>query len=338
MNSFADQHFSVIGADRVQPILDRLGPDLIDLVEQAYRSYGNGDAVNPDSYFLRFPSDPLSRIIALPAALFGNESAVSGIKWISSFPLNHSRGLPRASAVLILNDAITGFPFALLESACISAYRTAASAVLGARVIREKTRTSPKTISVVGAGYIAETILKMFRLDGWNFDRVDVHDLNEPAARKMRDQIACGDQKAEIVDLGAALDGDIVLFTTTSSSPYVPADAHFRTDQIILNISLRDLPADVILQSNNIFDDVDHCLKSNTSPHLAEQASGNRDFVTGTVIQLMDNACMLDPQKATVYSPFGMGILDLSLGLKIYREASRNGLLTLIPSFFGSVA
>ena len=88
------------------PILNGLRQDAIELVAQTYLTHERGETVNPDSYFLRFPEQPANRIIALPAAIVDSEGdqSVSGIKWIASYPDNIKSGIPRASAVLILND------------------------------------------------------------------------------------------------------------------------------------------------------------------------------------------------------------------------------------------
>ena len=123
--------FSVISGAQVQKALRGQEKQITELVEATYRWHGAGDSVNPPSYFLRFPDRPSSRIIALPASI-GGQVRVDGLKWISSFPENVAAGIPRASAVLILNDHDTGYPFACLESSIISATRTAASAALAA--------------------------------------------------------------------------------------------------------------------------------------------------------------------------------------------------------------
>ena len=123
--------FAVIGGAQVQQVLHGREHQIAELIEAAYRLHSAGDSVNPPSYFLRFPDRPSSRIIALPA-LIGGQYRVDGRKWISSFPGNVAAGIPRASAVLILNDHDTGYPFACLEGSIISATRTAALAASAA--------------------------------------------------------------------------------------------------------------------------------------------------------------------------------------------------------------
>ncbi|MDT7606549.1 MAG: hypothetical protein QOG96_1052, partial [Pseudonocardiales bacterium] len=148
--------FAVISGAQVQRALAGNEKQIVELVEQTYRVHGDGDSVNPPSYFLRFPDRPSSRIIALPASL-GGPFRVDGLKWISSFPGNVAGGLPRASAVLILNDHDTGYPFACLESSIISATRTAASAALAADRLSVG-RPRPTRVGFVGTGLIARYI------------------------------------------------------------------------------------------------------------------------------------------------------------------------------------
>src|ERR1700729_4041332 len=123
--------FAVISGGQVQAALQGRERQITELVEATYRLHSAGDSVNPPSYFLQFPDRPASRIIALPASI-GGQVRVDGIKWISSFPDNVAAGIPRASAVLILNDHDTGYPFACIEGSIISATRTAASAAVAA--------------------------------------------------------------------------------------------------------------------------------------------------------------------------------------------------------------
>src|SRR3712207_5214719 len=95
--------FAVVPGGQVQRALQGREKQVVELVEATYRWHGAGESVNPPSYFLRFPDRPTARIIALPASL-GGDVRVDGLKWISSFPDNVAAGIPRASAVLILNE------------------------------------------------------------------------------------------------------------------------------------------------------------------------------------------------------------------------------------------
>ncbi|MDU9403343.1 2,3-diaminopropionate biosynthesis protein SbnB [Pseudomonas sp. zfem004] len=329
--------FHVIPGATVKDILAGMRQEAIEVVAQTYLTHERGETVNPDSYFLRFPEEPANRIIALPAAIVDKqgEQSVSGIKWIASYPDNIHAGIPRASAVLILNDPQTGYPYALLEGALISAVRTAASAVLGAWLLNDKQKRAG-SLSIIGGGVIARNILDTFIGDDWSFGQVGVHDLNRESAEALA---GFGEQlglpQVQLWSLEEALKADVVVFATSAGTPYVSGDDTFRPGQIVLNISLRDIDAGIVAASYNYFDDVSHCLKANTSPHLAEQRFGHRDFVTGTVAQILRGELQVKRDKPLIYSPFGMGILDLALGRRIHDVALEQGSAVAVPSFFG---
>lgn len=327
--------FNVISGGVVKDILGQIGNQAINIVSDAYQAHEAGNTVNPDSYFLKFPEQQQNRIIALPAAITSELTAVSGIKWIASYPDNIKAGLPRASAVLVLNDPETGYPFAFMESALISAVRTAASAVLGAYELSGRQR-EVKKMAIVGGGVIARNILKMFCADDWLVKELVVNDLDpDSSASLVNYALENGVLAARSTALTEALRADIVVFATNAGEPYVLEANTFKPGQIILNISLRDLGADIVNQAYNFFDDIEHCMKANTSPHLAEQKYGNRNFVTGTIAQVVRGEIPLSDDKPIIYSPFGMGILDLALGYVVHNRSVKDGKAIQIPHFFG---
>lgn len=323
--------FNLIGGKAVADILNS-PTDIISVVRQAYLDHEAGRTHNPDSYFLRFSDEPHNRIIALPATLNG-PSGVSGIKWISSFPGNVARGIQRASAVLILNDPQTGYPFAVLEASRISSTRTAASAVLGAYWLNSQSREAAR-ICFIGGGIIARAILRTFLSDGWQPNQVGIYDPDRATAKDFIElaREALGANAIE-VDLPTALEADVVVFATTAPEPHISGHA-FRPAQVILNISLRDIAPSIIATSANVLDDVEHCLKANTSPDLAVREFGHRDFINGTLAQLIVGEISLDRHKPLIFSPFGLGVLDLAVGRYVYDEACRRGTAQKVDNFF----
>ncbi|KPC59914.1 2,3-diaminopropionate biosynthesis protein SbnB [Streptomyces chattanoogensis] len=327
--------FSIIGGKTARDIIRRSRKQIVDEVRATYLAHEDGDSVNPNSYFLRFPEKPDSRIIALPAYL-GGEYNVAGIKWISSFPGNIEHKVPRASAALLLNDYATGYPFACLEASQISAARTAASAVLAAQELTGK-RTA-KRLTLVGAGIIARNILEFFKAQEWDVDDLVIHD-RIPAYGQAFAEYADADlgYPARVeADLKTAVDGaDLVVFATTAGEPHVLDPAAFAPGQIVLNISLRDIGPEIIVAAQNILDDVGHCMTAHTSPHLAEQKYGHREFIDGTLAQVIRGQVEVATDRPVIFSPFGLGVLDLAVGTHVYRTAQESGEAVEISDFFG---
>ncbi|MEV5712656.1 2,3-diaminopropionate biosynthesis protein SbnB [Amycolatopsis mediterranei] len=327
--------FAVISGAQVHEVLHGQEKIVIDLIESAYRLHGDGDTVNPPSYFLRFPDRPSSRIIALPASV-GGDIAVDGLKWISSFPENVASGLPRASAILVLNDRQTGYPLACLESSIISATRTAASAALAADWLT-RDRARPARLGIVGTGLIARYVHAYLAAAGWSFDDVGVFDLNPAHADGFSGYLRAAGQPSVTVH-GSAEDlirgSDLVVFATVAGEPHVHDPAWFGHHPLVLHVSLRDLSPEVILASTNVVDDVEHCLKANTSVHLAEQRTGGRDFLSGTLHDVMTGRASLPKDRPLVFSPFGLGVLDLAVGKHVYDQLRASGDLRTVPEFF----
>lgn len=327
--------FAVITGGQVQEALDGHEKLVVELVARTYQVHGAGDSVNPPSYFLRFPDRPTSRIIALPASI-GGDIAVDGLKWISSFPENVHAGIPRASAVLILNDRVTGYPFACLESSIISATRTAASAALAAQVLSQERGVRPRRVGFVGTGLIARYIHKYLAGTDWEFDEVGVFDLAADSAAGFDGYLGTTGSSAVIHDSAESLvkGSDLVVFATVAGEPHVHDPDWFAHNPLVLHVSLRDLSPEIILGATNIVDDVEHCLKANTSPHLAEQRTGNREFLDGTLAEVMAGTVAVPADRPVVFSPFGLGVLDLAVGKYVYDEVTAAGQLHVVDDFF----
>jgi ornithine cyclodeaminase len=328
--------FAVISGAQVQHSLEGREKQIVELVESTYRLHCAGDSVNPPSYFLRFPDRPTSRIIALPASICG-QVRVDGIKWISSFPDNVAAGIPRASAVLILNDHDTGYPFACIEASIISATRTAAMAAMAADWFTRGAQR-PRRVGFFGVGLIARYIHTFLAGTGWSFDEIGVYDLSADSTAGFRGYLEPSGAAGRVTVHESAeqliRSSDMVVFATIAGQPHVKDLSWFKHNPLVLHVSLRDLAPEIILASTNFVDDVEHCLKANTSPHLAEQLTGNRDFLQGTLGDLMAGRAPAPADRPLVFSPFGLGVLDLAVGKYVYDEVARAGDLHVIDDFF----
>ena len=327
--------FYVIPGPAIQDALLSATTEVVDAVRRAYELHAAAQTINPDSYFLQFPQKPTARIIALPAYL-GGEFDLAGLKWISSFPENRTRRLARASGVLVLNDYETGFPSACLEASAISAMRTAASAALAADALTPWAGWTATTLGVIGCGLIARTTLLMFARLGWQIESLAVFDLDAARAEQFGESVGA---KIGASAATAAMDeviqrADLLLLTTTAGSPHISEAQWFAHGPTVLHLSLRDLAVPLVLDAQNIVDDVDHCLKASTSLHLAEQQVKHRHFVDGTLAELMAGAIKPDRGRTRIFSPFGMGILDLAVGHLVLDRCRENGSAIEVDGFF----
>lgn len=104
-------------------------PTIISLLEKAFLEKSQGKVEMPPKPGIH--PLPNAFIHAMPAFIPALQSA--GIKWVSGFPENTARGLPYITGLLILNDALTGIPYAVMDCTWITANRTGAKTAIAAK-------------------------------------------------------------------------------------------------------------------------------------------------------------------------------------------------------------
>ncbi|MEY4766471.1 MAG: hypothetical protein RI907_3144 [Pseudomonadota bacterium] len=306
---------------RIDPLLSADRDQVMRLVTEAYRLFAEGQAVEEVPSYLRPPHDARARIIAKPACLYG-EHPVAGVKWVGSFPGNLALGLPRASGLLVLNDMRTGLPLGSLEVAAINAHRTSASAVMALNRLHGRPRGG-QVVSLVGTGHIGWQMACYLVHEGWLPSRWVLHDLDAERARAFGERLA-GLTPGVSVEVAASAqqatqDGEVVVFTTTASVPFIHA-LQLRPEQTLLHISLRDLGPDVLAQAHNFVDEAGLAFSQKTALQLAEEALGHRDYLSGEIDRVLAGGRPAG-DKPVIFSPFGMGILDLAVGQWLLQQA-----------------
>lgn len=325
----------ILGAGEVRAVLDGAERDVLAAVRRAYELHALGATAVPHSVFLRFPADDRNRIIALPAYL-GGAAPVSGVKWVSSFPGNVSAGLDRASAAIILNSMRTGAPEAFLEASAISARRTAASAALAAATL---SAPGPEPgVALLGCGPINFEVLTYLRVALPSVGTVTLYDLNRARAESFAARASSAWPTLRIDVARRAEEAmaahRLVCLATTAATPHLGTEC-CRPGTLVLHLSLRDLTPEAVLSSVNIVDDADHVCRAATSLHLAEQRTGHRDFIAASLGDVLSSGAryVRDGGATTVFSPFGLGCLDLAVADLVRRAASARGLGTALADF-----
>ena len=127
----------------------------------------------------------------------------------------------------------------------------------------------------------------------------------------------------------------LLAFGTTVIKPYLNDLDACPAGTTILHVSLRDLSADAILSNHNIVDDIDHVNRAATSIHLASERKGNTDFIHSSLGDLLLGRAQIPVRddRKIIFSPFGLGVLDLAVADLVLEKISSAGGGTLVESF-----
>jgi alanine dehydrogenase len=205
----------VLTAADVERALD---PDeLVESLADAFAQLSAGRASMPQRIAVEVP-ERRGAVLLMGAHLEGRSSLTT--KLVSLFPENPHGGPPTHQAAVLVFDAATGTPTALMDGTSVTALRTAAGSRLATRLLA---RPDANVLAIVGTGVQARAHARaLLRERPWAEIRVAGRNSEaaERVAAGLRDETAAPVTAAASVP--AALDGaDVVCAATAATEPVV---------------------------------------------------------------------------------------------------------------------
>ncbi len=140
-----------------------------------------------------------------------------GIKTATIFPDNLP-DLPSIHAVFTLFDDKTGVPTALIDGIMVTKWKTAGDSILGARLLA---RPDSKTVTIVGAGAVASSLIDAYREVFPSVERIILWNRTFEKAQALASEKGVDALESLEEALGLA---DIVSSATMSTSPVIRGD------------------------------------------------------------------------------------------------------------------
>jgi ornithine cyclodeaminase len=194
--------------------------EVIEIVKGAFIQLSMGEAVVP----IRTPIEVTSHngvVLFMPAYLSGSDAL--GMKVVSVFPDNVRLDRPTISALVVINDATTGEPRAVLDGSYLTAVRTGAASGVATQLLA---RPESEAIAIFGAGVQGRTQLEAV-CEVRDIRRVWICDVVRNAAERFADEMSRRggriprDIQVASSPTEATRDADIICTATTSPTPVI---------------------------------------------------------------------------------------------------------------------
>jgi ornithine cyclodeaminase len=197
-------------------------PALVDVLEAAFRT----GAIAPlrHHHAIALDGRPEATLLLMPAWQASAPGAATagrylGVKSVTVFPDNATRGKPAVFGTYLLFSAETGETLAVMDAARLTAWRTGAASALASRYL---SRPESQRLLMVGAGVLAPQLIRA-HASVRPIREVAIWNRSAPRARTLAASLADTGLVVTVADdLEAAVrSADIVSTATISSQPLV---------------------------------------------------------------------------------------------------------------------
>ena len=265
---------------------------------------------------------------AMPAHLRAEaaDGDLLGIKWIAGFGSNGPRGLPTLHGLVVLNDAATGIPTAVLDAGPITAERTAAvSGVAIQHFAPNPGRRAPRA-ALIGAGVQGRSHLAVLGhvIPGLELAIFDRHpERAEALAAAARDTSGIAAARAASSARDAVEGADVVV----TAASFGPVRQLMTNDWLTPRVLV--VPVDYATYcAAEVARDADLFLVDHRDQFLANRDAGLFDGYPdpGAMLGEAIRGAWPRPNGRVVVTHLGVGLADVIFGAAILRAGESRGL------------
>ncbi|HXY95979.1 MAG TPA: ornithine cyclodeaminase family protein [Steroidobacteraceae bacterium] len=306
-------------------VLSLLTPgETVALVEAAaLAAAGSSDWVVPQRQHVKWAQGTL---LVMPAMAAG----ATAVKLVSVVPGNAGRKLPVTNGLMIVGDATTGLPVAVMDAAALTAMRTGAVGALGLKYIAP---AGVDSVGIVGTGVqgawqaITACAVRPIRT---------VFALRRSAAVFERFRAALASHAPAVTVVACATPAEllsrtqVIVTATTSAQPVLPDDAALLGGRHFIAIGsyerhMCELPDAIFRLAGHLVLDSEFARHEVGEAVRAVEHGALRDADLFTIGELAAGRRSVDVTGTTAYKSAGMALYDLYVAQALYQAARRLG-------------
>jgi alanine dehydrogenase len=292
-------------------------------VEEAFRQHGSGEARPPG--VLGVPGrDGGFHIKA------GIMNGFFAAKVNGNFFENEERGLPRIQGVIVVCDAETGTPLAIMDSIAITRLRTAAATAVAAKHLA---RRDAKTVTICGCGAQGRSQLRALARTlpieaAFSFDDV------EQRARRFASELApeLGFRVTTARDLRSAVStSDVVVTCTPSKIPFL-FPGSLRPGTFVAAVGAdgddkQEIDAELLASATIVTDITEQCATIGDLHPAIDSGRMRREDVHAELGEIVagKKPGRRTPEEIIVFDSTGMALQDVAAAAAVYERARAAG-------------
>lgn len=312
-----------LSAEDIQAVISI--DDVLKTTENTYRLLTGDRITCPTKTSMPLPGNnekDMNWINSMPALL--KDENIAGLKWVNVTSRNRQRQLPVTVGTIILNDAETALPVAIMDGTWITHIRTGASVAIGAKYLARK---NSKVLCIIGAGSEGrsafDSLTRVFDLE-----KVNIVDINTVASNNFVAEKSVNNniKFSVFTDAQKAVkDADMIILTTTSRTPIVKFEWAKPGDFICTISCFTDLDSRFVKGSNKLVVDT-HCSISRISAMSGLQVSNEDIYAEIGQIVTGEKIGRDNDKEIIIYAPAGTGAVDVAIAALAWQRAKKQNL------------